>query len=185
MVPDDAFIEEAREVLPIRVLAQTWVEVYHSTIEAYLAGISGDTLRAKAHQVLADIRARGARTQTPDAVLGWLKVEEYKQLPPESRPPHAPQRRREFEAFMSVLGVNESLADKMWVEGIQPLRIDRRRAGQRMAQAFISVLVDPYGTISGLSASLRGGIATLRKKALDYLDQVLGLETIDTGERYE
>ena len=185
VVPDNVFIEEAREVLPIRVLAQTWVEVYHSTVEAHLAGIPGDTLSAKARKVWADIQAQGARTQSHAAVLDWLKVEEYKQLPPESRPPHAPQHRREFEAFMSVLGVNEALADKMWMEGIQPLRIDRRRAGQKMAQAFVSVLVDPHGTASGLSASIREGIETLRRKALDHLDQVTGLETIDIGERHE
>lgn len=185
VVPDDEFIEEAREVLPIRVLAQNWVEVYHATVEAHLASIPGDTLRAKARKVLVDIQAHGARTQSHEAVLDWLKVEEYKQLPPESRPPHAPQHRREFEAFMLVLGVNEALVDKMWMEGIQSLRINRRRAGQRMAQAFISVLVDPHGTASGLNESIREGIDALRKKAFDHLDQVIGLEAIDIGERHE
>ena len=185
VVPDAVFIEEARDVLPIRVLAQNWVEVYHSTVEAYLASIPGDTLSAKARKMWADIRARGARTQSNAAVLDWLKVEEYKQLPPESRSPHAPQNYREFKAFMSVLGVNEELADKMWMEGIQPLRINRRRAGQRMAQAFISVLVDPHGTASGLNESIREGIDALRKKAFDYLDQVTDLEAIDIGERHE
>ena len=71
------------------------------------------------------------------------------------------------------------------MECIQPLRIDRRRAGQKMAQAFVSVLVDPHGTASGLSAPIREGIETLRRKALDHLDQVTGLETIDIGERHE
>lgn len=182
VVPDNAFIIEAREVLPIQVLAQSWVEVYHSTVEASLQNIEGDSLNAKARQVLRDVRARGARTQTAGAVLSWLKVEEYKQLPAEKRQSHAPQRRREFDAFMSVLGVNESVAEKMWMEGIQPLRIDRRRAGQRMAQAFVSVLVEPHGTTSHFSAPVREGIRALRKKALDHLDRIVEVKMIDRRE---
>lgn len=181
VVPDEAFIEEARDLLPLRVLAQNWVDVYHATIEAHLAGIPGNTLSAKARKVLADIQAKGARTQSHAAVLGWLKVEEYREEPPETRQPHAPQRRSEFEAFMAVLGVNDAVAEKMWSEGIQPLRIDRRRAGQKTAQAFVSVLVDPHGTATGFSAPVRHGIGALRKKALDHLDQVIGVETINMG----
>jgi hypothetical protein len=185
VVPDNSFLEEARELLPIRVLAQSWLEVYHTTVEAHLPQIPGATLSAKANKILAAIQERGARTQTQAAVVGWLRVEEYRKLPPEQRQPHAPQRRREFDAFMSVLGVNEAVADKMWMEGIQPLRIDRRRAGQRMAQAFVSVLVDPHGTASGFSASVREGIRLLRQKALDHVDEVIAVETIDIGESHE
>ncbi len=179
VVPDEEFIEEARELLPLRVLAQSWVDVYHATVEAQLAGIPGNTLSAKARKVLAGVQAKGARTQSSAAVLGWLKVEEYRKVPPERRQPHAPQRRREFEAFMAELGIDEALAEKMWAEGIQPLRIDRRRAGQKMAQAFVSVLVDPHGTASGFDVSVREGISALRKKALDHLDQVIEVETLN------
>lgn len=182
VVPDNAFIVEARDVLPIRVLAQSWVDIYHSTVGASLQNIEGDTLNAKARQVLHDIRKRGARTQTHGAVLSWLKVEEYKQLPAEKRQSHAPQRRREFDAFMAVLGVNESVAERMWMQGIQPLRIDRRRAGQRMAQAFVSVLVEPHGTTSHFSAPVREGIRALRKKALDHLDRIAEVKRIDRRE---
>lgn len=185
VVPDQNFIEEAREILPVRVLAQSWVEVYHSIVEAQIPHIPGNTLNAQARKVLSDIQAHGARTQSQAAVLDWLKVAEHKLLPPEQRQPHAPQRRREFDAFMSVFGVHEAIADKMWMEGIHPLRIDRRRAGHRMAQAFVSVLVDPHGTASGLSNTVREGIGMLRKKALDYVDQVIEMETIDTGEDHE
>jgi hypothetical protein len=185
VVPDNAFLEEARELLPIRVLAQNWVEVYHSTVEAHLPNVHGATLNAKARKILTAIQAQGARTQTQAAVIGWLRVEEYKKLPPEQRQPHAPQRRREFNAFMSALGVNQALADKMWMEGIQPLRIDRRRAGQRMAQAFVSVLVDPHGTASGFDASVREGIQVLRQKAVEHLDEVVAVDRFDIGERHE
>lgn len=180
IVPDGAFLAAAREILPIRVLAQSWVEIYHSTVEAQLANVPGNTLSAKARRILADIRRRGARTQSSAAVLNWLKVEEHRAVEAERRQPHAPQRRREFEAFMAALDVNQQLAEKMWMEGIQPLRIDRRRAGQRMAQAFVSVLVDPHGTASSLNPDVRAAIAGLRKKALDYVDQVVDLESIDT-----
>jgi len=181
VTPDNSFIEEAREVLPIRVLAQSWVEIYHTTVKALLPAVAGDSLNAKARTVLGAIQARGARTQSQAAVSGWLKVDEYMQIPADQRQPHAPQARREFSAFMEVLGVNDSLAEKMWLEGIQPLRIDRRRAGHQMAQAFVSVLVDPHGTTSGLGAAVRERIQLLRKKALDHLDQVVATRTIEAG----
>lgn len=179
VVPDSAFVEEARDVLPIRVLAKGWLEVYHTTVAAQVPSIAGATLSAKARTILTEIRKRGARTQSQAAVQGWLRVDEYMKLPPDQRQPHAPQARREFEAFMAVLGVNAALAEKMWLEGIQPLRKDRRRAGQRMAQAFVSVLVDPHGTASGLDASVRDSIRMLRKKAMDHLDQVVATETVE------
>ncbi|MEC9245488.1 MAG: hypothetical protein VYB05_12005 [Pseudomonadota bacterium] len=181
VVPDTAFINEARDLLPLRVLAQSWVDVYHTTVEASLTGIAGSSLSAKARTVHEKIQAKGARTQSHAAVLNWLRVEEHKQVPPESRQPHAPQRRREYEAFMAVLGVQEALSEKIWSEGIQPLRIDRRRAGQKMAQAFVSVLVDPHGTASGFSIEVREGIVALRKKAIDYLDQVVNVEVLEIG----
>ena len=185
VVPDGAFVAEAREILPIRVLAQSWVDIYHSTVEAQLTAVPGDTLSAKARHILSKIQKQGARTQSQAAVVGWLKVEEYKNLPPEERQPHAPQRRREFDAFMEVLGAPEALSDKMWTEGIHPLRIDRRRAGHRMAQAFVSVLVDPHGTASGLDKSIRDSIKTLRQKALDFIDQVVEVTSIGAGEDNE
>ncbi|MGB0696015.1 MAG: hypothetical protein ACPGOY_10235 [Rhodospirillaceae bacterium] len=181
VVPDTAFINEARDLLPLRVLAQSWVDVYHTTVEASLAGIAGSSLSAKARTVHTKIQAKGARTQSHAAVLNWLNVEDHKQVPPESRQPHAPQRLREYEAFMQVLGVHEALTEKIWSEGIQPLRIDRRRAGQKMAQAFVSVLVDPHGTASGLSTEVREGIVALRKKAIDHLDQVVSVEILEMG----
>ena len=181
VVPDNEFINEARDLLPLRVLAQSWVDVYHTTVEASLAGIAGASLSAKARTVHAKIQAKGARTRSHAAVLNWLRVDQHKQVPPESRQPHAPQHRREYEAFMSVLGVHEALSEKIWSEGIQPLRIDRRRAGQKMAQAFVSVLVDPHGTASGFSTEVREGIFALRKKAIDHLDQVVRIEILEMG----
>ena len=100
-------------------------------------------------------------------------------LPPERLRPHAPQRRREFNAFMAVINVPPPLAEKIWSEGIQPLRIDRRRAGFRMAQAFVSVLVDPHGAAAGLDPAVRARVAALRDRALDHLDGIVRREAID------
>ena len=185
VVPDNAYLKTARETLPIRVLAQSWVDIYHSTVRAALASLPGDTLSAKSRYVLQEVQKKGARTQTPAAVLNWLKVEEHMQVEAERRQPHAPQRRRAFDAFMNVLGVPDLLAERMWLEGIQPLRIDRRRAGHRMAQAFVSVLVDPHGTASGFDPAVRAAITALRAKALDYLDQVVDREILDVGECHD
>jgi len=182
VVPDRAFIDEARRILPVRVLAQNWVEVFHTTVAAGLPQIPGETLNAKARNLLDEIRARGARTASAGAVLDWLKVEERKSTPREQLRPHAPQRRREFNAFMAVMNVHETIAEKIWAEGIEPLRIDRRRAGLRMAQAFVSVLVDPHAAASGLDASVREKIRTLCSRALDYLDGVSKCERYGPGE---
>lgn len=180
VVPNAAFITEAREILPIRVLAERWVDVYHTMIEAHLPSIEGDSLNAKARGILAAMKGRGAGWSSHAAVLDWLKVSEYRKLPPEQRRPHAPQNRLEFSAFAAALGIDPALAEKMWLEGIQPLRIDRRRAGLRMAQAFISVLVDPHGTTSHFTADIRESISALRKKALDHLDQVTDRQVFET-----
>jgi hypothetical protein len=186
VIPDRAFVEEARRILPVRVLAQNWVDVYHRAVEASLAQIPGDTLSAKAYSVLTEIRARGARTKSHGAVLDWLKVEERKITPRDQLRPHAPQSRREFNVFMVVIKVPQEVAEKIWTEGIEPLRIDRRRAGLRMAQAFISVLVDPHAAAAGLDASVRQSIKTLCIRALDHLDGVVvARKTYDSQERGE
>lgn len=182
VVPNPAFIAEAREILPIRVLAERWVDVYHTMVEAQLPGIEGTSLSAKARTIRADMQRRGGGSSSHAAVQDWLRVSDHRQLPPDQRRPHAPQSRREFDAFVAALGINESLAEKMWFEGIQQLRIDRRRAGQRMAQAFISVLVDPHGTTSHYTKEIRASIGALRKKALEHLDQVTGRQVVEIEE---
>jgi hypothetical protein len=181
VVPNAAFIAEAREILPIRVLAERWVDVYHTMIEAQLPGIHGESLSAKARVVLAAMKRSGAGSSSHGAVLDWLKVSEHKRLPPEQRRPHAPQHRSEFGAFAGAIGIDPALAERIWLEGVQPLRIDRRRAGLRMAQAFISVLVDPHGTTSHFTNDLRESITALRKKALDHLDRVTSREILEIG----
>ena len=179
VLPNPAFIAEAREILPIRVLAERWVDVYHTMVEAQLPGIKGASLSAKARAILADMQRRGAGSSSHAAVQDWLRVSEHRRLPPDQRRPHAPQSKREFDAFVAVLVIDEALAEKMWLEGIQQLRIDRRRAGQRTAQAFISVLLDPHGTTSYYTKEIRASIRALREKALEHLDQVTGREVFE------
>ncbi|MEJ0063302.1 MAG: hypothetical protein WDO70_08905 [Alphaproteobacteria bacterium] len=179
VVPDSEFESEVRAVVPIKVLAEGWLDVYHATVQASLAQVPGDSLSAKTRWIHGKIQSFGARTQSQQAVAGWLKVEEYKQLPPDQRQPHAPQALREFNAFMQALSVPEQLSEKMWQVGIQQLRINRRRAGLRMGQAFVSVLVDPHGTASGLGPEVREGIAQLTKRAVEHLDEVSDLKMIE------
>lgn len=182
VVPNQAFVQEARAVLPVRILAQTRVEVYHAAVEAALPGIPGDTRAAKARHVIGRLRSAGARSVVEATVLDWLNAAEHKLLPPERMRPHAPQHWREFRAFMDVLNVPPALADNLWREGIEPLRIDRRRAGARMAQAFISVLVDPHGGAGSLPADVKDGIARLRRQAMEHLDGVLAVRRQDQRE---
>lgn len=173
VVPNQAFVQEARAVLPVRILAQTRVEVYHAAVEAALPGISGETRTAKARHVMARLQSAGARAVVEATVLDWLNAAVHKLQPPERMRPHAPQNWREFRAFMEVIHVPPALAATIWREGIEPLRIDRRRAGARMAQAFVSVLVDPHGGAGSIPAEVKDGIARLRKQAMEHLDGVL------------
>ena len=82
---------------------------------------------------------------------------------------------------MATMGLS-ALADKIWDEGVEPLRNDRRRAGLRMAQAFISVLVDPHGASMGLDLAVKQKIVTLRTRALDHLDAVISREMFDSNQ---
>jgi hypothetical protein len=175
VVPNQAFVEEARAVLPVRILAQARVHVYHAAVEAALPGIPGETRTAKARHVIARLRSAGARAVVEATVLDWLNAAEHKLLPAERMRPHAPQHRREFLAFMQVINIPPSLADTIWREGIEPLRIDRRRAGARMAQAFVSVLVDPHGGPGSMPVDVKDGIARLRRQAMEHLDGVLAV----------
>lgn len=182
VAPDRGFVEEARRVLPIHILALNWVTLFHATIEAALPNLPGDSLAAKARGVSAKMAALGARTVSQAAVTDWLKVAEHQAVAAERRRPHAPQNRVEFDAFMNVLGA-APLAEKMWKEGIQHMRVARQRAGLKMAQAFISVLVDPHGAGGGLTRDIRDKIAVLRVRALDHLDTVVAREMQDREGR--
>jgi len=156
VVPDQAFVQEARTVLPVRVLAQARVQIYHAAVESALPGLPGTTKSATARHVIARLQRTGARTVVEATVLDWLNVAEHKLVPPERLRPHAPQHWREFRAFMDVINVPLALAETLWREGIEPLRIDRRRAGTRMAQAFVSVLVDAHGGAGAIVARQSG-----------------------------
>lgn len=182
VVPNQAFVHEARRVLPVRILAQTRVQVYHAAVEAALPGIPGDSRAAKARHVIAHLRSVGARSVVEATVLDWLNVAEHKQLPADRLRPHAPQHWPEFRAFMQVLKIHPQLAESIWREGIEPLRIDRRRAGARMAQAFVSVLVDPHGGAGSVPNDVRDGIARLRRQAMEHLDGVLSVTRFDGRE---
>ncbi len=117
------------------------------------------------------MQARRVRVAGKGSIVEWLRAAEHEKVPPEKRRPHAPQSKPEFLAFMDVLGAGP-LAEKIWDEGVQPMRVARRQAGLKMAQAFISVLVDPHGAGVGLDGAVRSKIAILRQRALDHLDTV-------------
>jgi hypothetical protein len=182
VVPNQAFVQEARAVLPVRILAQTRVQVYHAAVEAALPGIPGETRTAKARHVIARLRDAGARAVVEATVLDWLNAAEHKLLPEERMRPHAPQNWREFRVFMEVINIPPALAEIIWREGIETLRVDRRRAGARMAQAFVSVLVDPHGGAGSMPADVKEGISRLRRQAMEHLDGVLAVRRQDQRE---
>ncbi|MBV8977349.1 MAG: hypothetical protein JOZ13_08205 [Alphaproteobacteria bacterium] len=175
VVPNRAFVEEARTVLPVRILAQTRVQVYHAAVEAAIPALPGASRAAKARYVIERLKSAGARAVVEATAMDWLNVAEHKLVSAERMRPHAPQNYREFRAFMEMVNVPSALAEKLWQEGIEPLRIDRRRAGTRMAQAFVSVLVDPHGVLGSMPSGVKEGISRLRRRAMEHLDGVVSV----------
>jgi hypothetical protein len=51
-----------------------------------------------------------------------------------------------------------------------------------MAQAFVSVLVDPHGGAGSMPADVKDGIARLRRQAMEHLDGVLAVRRQDQRE---
>jgi hypothetical protein len=175
VVPDQAFVQEARTVLPVRVLARVRVAMYHDAVESAVPRLPGSTVAAKARYIADKLRAAGARSIVDATPKDWLNAADHKTVAAERLRPHAPQYWREFRAFMELVGIPAELAEKIWREGIEPLRIDRRRAGARMAQAFVSVLVDPHGSVGALPSEVKEQVNRLRQNALDHLDGVLAV----------
>lgn len=175
VVPNQAFITEARTVLPVRILSQTRVKMYHAAIEAAYSGLPGDSRAAKARHVIERMKKLGARDRGDATVMDWLNVAEHRAQPDDKIRPHAPQHWREFRAFMEIIGIPEALAASIWCEGVEQLRIGRRRAGALMAQAFVSVLVDAHGTTTSMPPDVREGIARLRKQAMEHIDGVMAI----------
>ena len=181
VVPDRAFVDAARRVLPVELLARNWVKVYHDMIVAALPAVEGATFSAKARTVHAALQRHQVRATSLGAVQEWLNAETYRSQAAEQMRPHAPQARGDFDALLSVLGLPTGLADKIGDDGLEQLRSDKRRAGIRLAHAFISVLVDPHGVTGGLNADVRTRIAALRSRALDHIDVVVGVQE-DKGD---
>ena len=144
VVPNQAFVQQARAVLPVRILAQTRVQVYHTAVEAALPGIPGASRSAKARHSSSD-----CGTLEPARLLkrpSWIgstspSTSFFRQ---NAGDPCAAALAR----ISRVHGRDScpACARRYYLaRGNEPLRIDRRRAGARMAQAFVSVLVDPHG----------------------------------------
>ena len=114
--------------------------------------------------------------------MDWLNAAEHQQLPDDEIRPHAPQHWREFRAFMEIIGIPDALAASIWCEGVEQLRIGRRRAGALMAQAFVSVLVDSHGNTSSMPPDVKDGITRLCKRAMEHLDGVLAVHKQEAPE---
>lgn len=173
VVPDRAFVDDARRVLPVQVLAQGWVKVYHDLVVAALPGLPGKGIGEKARLLFAELRKRRLTVTSDATVREWLRAEEHRKEPAELIRPHAPLRHGDFVLLMKAIGAHDSWIDRMWEEGISQLRVDRRRAGFRMAQAFVSVLVDPHGVAGALAGDVQQRILDLSGRALDHLDVVI------------
>src|SRR3546814_13431523 len=93
VVPDRAFIDAARRVLPVHVLAQGWVRIYHDTIVGALPALTGNTPAAKARALHMRLPPKNLRATSLAAVPAWLKHDEPRAAPAERLWPPASQAR--------------------------------------------------------------------------------------------
>jgi len=99
-------------------------------------------------------------------VLDWLNGREHKLLPPERMRPHCSISTGEsLSAFMHINNIPPTLADAFWREGIEPLRIDRRRAGARLRKPA-STCGRPSWWAGERPADVKEGIARCEDAAM-------------------
>ena len=137
---------------------KTRVQVYHAAVEAALSKPSGGYAHGQGSMhVIKRLRSAGSTRgrRNNRSSIGSMRPSTGL-APADKLRPHAPQHWREFRAFMEVVNIPPVLADTIWREGIEPLRIDRRQAGALMAQPFVSVLVDPHGGLGSIPCGHQG-----------------------------
>src|SRR3546814_18298809 len=93
VVPDRAFIDAARRVLPVHVLAHGWVRIYHDTIVGALPALTGNPPAPKARALHMRLPAKNLLAPRLPAVPGWLTAAAPRAHPADRlRPPSPPDR---------------------------------------------------------------------------------------------
>ncbi len=148
----DELSDIARGMLKHTVDAPEILALYHRKVLEAAKQLSGNTVIQKA----VSLRLRMQKL-APEAVLPpssamqyWLDLDDLLDKPRSEVRPHAPRHFETYALFMKAIGIAEMVAEQYWLLGITWTRSARIRGGNHLHQVLMSILVDPYGTLSQL-----------------------------------
>ena len=168
-------LDTAKRVLGHKVEASAVLSQYHSLIQSHATMLRGDSLAEKVVDLRAKMREIDPALSLPmDLTLKeWIDVGQFIDMPRSKVRPHAPQQFDTYRVFMKALGIFDAVAEQMWTLAVQWTRSARIRGGSHFHQAMMSIIVDPYGTMSRIP-DLDAEISSLSELAEEHIDLVVG-----------
>lgn len=142
----------ARGMLKHTVDAPEILALYHRKVVDAAEGLPGSTIAQKAvhlHDQMQDL-SPDMELPSASAMQYWLDVRNLLHKERSEVRPQAPQHYKTFVLFMKAVGIGEMVAEQYWLLGIAWTRSARIRGGNYLHQVLMSIIVDPYGTLSRL-----------------------------------
>jgi hypothetical protein len=174
----DAFLEMARPLLNITVRAAEEIRDYHHLVLDRFSQLPG---ASDHHRLVSLVTAMNVPTVTIQRAGYWIDLLEQLDLPMHEVVPHAPRERPTFMAFMTALGVSESIAARYWTWAVIAQRASRLRAAISFHDAYRTILIDNYAAQSSNPDRARD-IRRLKTAAEDFVG-VVQEKTEERGER--
>jgi hypothetical protein len=172
------FMSMARVKLNLTANASEVLALYHKSVADAVQKLPGGDVIAK----IVTLRERMFKLDptltlpSPQAMRYWIEVAGLIDKPRNTVRPQAPRDPKHYLCFMKALGISEQVARHYWDLGIVWTRSMRISTGASFHQAFMSILIDPYGTASRLSEERRHEIWRIYDAAQDHIVTVLSNE---------
>ena len=150
------------------------LKLYHEKIVQFRKRLPGNTLKAKARDVLAAMRAIDpsiGEHEVPN-IVRWLSVE------PSDSPqqPRAARDQRRFLVFMEAAGIDKTVAGAFWELAIVPVRAYSAQEGHLFNRRVVQFVIDPEGIAAGAGWREYEG---LWQAVIDSVDHVVEKELAD------
>jgi hypothetical protein len=150
------------------------LKLYHEKIVQFRKRLPGNTLKAKARDVLAAMRAIDpsiGEHEVPN-IVRWLSVE------PSDSPqqPRAARDQRRFLVFMEAAGIDKTVAGAFWELAIVPVRAYSAQEGHLFNRRVVQFVIDPEGVAAGAGWREYEG---LWQAVIDSVDHVVEKELAD------
>ena len=150
------------------------LKLYHEKIVQFRKRLPGNTLKAKARDVLAAMRAIDpsiGEHEVPN-IVRWLSVE------PSDSPqqPRAARDQRRFLVFMEAAGIDKTVAGAYWELAIVPVRAYSAQEGHLFNRRVVQFVIDPEGIAAGAGWREYEG---LWQAVIDSVDHVVEKELAD------